>query len=126
MDGDDPLIGSQSTADEQTTGEQMDFKIEKGYPLPDAWPGFVRTLRKLKVGDSFHIPDPGLATQATIWALARREGIRVSCRQMQGGLRVWRVEDRQHMDTASVKRVRKDLNRHMRHEHPGTFSVGPL
>lgn len=93
--------------------KQTPFKIDKGIPLPDAWPGFVRTLRALGVGDSFQVEDPGLTTPHTIYSLARREGLRVSVRQMDGGIRVWRVEDRQHMDTASVPRTKKNLRRYM-------------
>lgn len=79
------------------------FEIEKGIPLPDAWPGFVKALRQMEVGDSFFVQDPGLCTMSTIYSLAYREGIRVSIRQQNDGIRIWKVEMRQHMDTASVK-----------------------
>lgn len=92
---------------------KLPYKIEKGWLLPDAWPGFVRTLRALEIGDSFHIEDPGLATPSTIYSLARREGIRVAVRQMDGGIRIWRVEDQQHLDTASVPRIKKNLRARM-------------
>lgn len=92
----------------------MIFKIEHNIPLPDAWPGFVQALRAMNIGDSFLIEDPGLCTPHTIYSLARRENIRVSVRQMDGGIRIWRVEQQQHNNTAAIKRIPKDLNCRMR------------
>jgi len=48
----------------------------------------------MESNDSFFVPcDPGgvFSTRQSIYASAKRAGVKVSVRKMPGGLRVWRV-----------------------------------
>ena len=68
-------------------------KIEKGIPIPKKfgtcakWP-----FEKMEIGDSFLMPE--LAAQqasgrAGYWA--RKMGHKYTCREVEGGTRVWRI-----------------------------------
>jgi hypothetical protein len=84
-----------------------EFKIEKGVPLP--LPRRPRRLAKypfanLQVGDSFLVP--GFSKNGQIsgslanWAKAHPEW-RFATRKVEGGLRVWRIEDRPALKDAA-------------------------
>lgn len=67
-------------------------KIEKGIPIPEGrgratkWP-----WRDLAVGDSFLMRGKTIRS-AGAGEAARRCGIRLLARTVEGGVRVWRVE----------------------------------
>lgn len=65
-------------------------KIEKGVPLPAAkgGTGVTKTLRRMKVGDSF-LSDRKIEG---IHQIAYQIGIKVSVRKMPEGIRVWRTK----------------------------------
>lgn len=75
----------------------VDFKVEKGVPIPP------RRGRKskypvatLKDGESFLVPSGSFkkaqSVVSTLYAAAKRVGIKVSVRIMGDGVRVWRVK----------------------------------
>jgi hypothetical protein len=79
-----------------------EFKIERGIPVP-LLPQFLREkmpLEKMEVGDSFFVS--GNKNGKTIQevkisvrnALPKKTKRRFLCRVIDGGVRVWRVEDR--------------------------------
>lgn len=63
--------------------------IEKGIPLPCRGSGFRASMRALKVGDSFLVPE-GMMRQ-NIYYAARAAEIEVAIRTTDEGLRVWRL-----------------------------------
>lgn len=78
-----------------------EFKIEKGVPIPARKFGSGRTpkypWRAMEVGDSFFVQsDNPKQTQQAITSTAcnRRShyGSRFTVRQVEGGVRVWRIE----------------------------------
>ena len=70
----------------------MELKIEEGIPIPKM------RLRKypwedMKVGDSFFVPDGNNNTIQTAASYAGKRHNRKYCtRQVNGGIRVWRIE----------------------------------
>jgi hypothetical protein len=78
------------------------IEIEKGVALPQRDGRGVRMtypLRKMDVGDSFFIacePDEQKKTQARVCNAACGVGLRIGAkfttRQVEGGVRLWRVE----------------------------------
>jgi hypothetical protein len=67
--------------------------IEKGIPLEHT-SGRKYLWAQMENNDSFFVPcDPGgvFSTRQSIYASAKRAGVKVSVRKMPGGLRVWRV-----------------------------------
>ena len=72
------------------------FKIESGIPVTaarsSAKPKYP--VDKLQVGDSFAVPcekEKAVGRQVYMHALARAIGIKVTTRQTEDGIRVWRV-----------------------------------
>ena len=70
----------------------MDFKIEKGVPIPPSHvsKGYSHALRKLKVGESVVLPAPANNLGATCRDVLGK-GNYVS-RTVEGGTRVWRLK----------------------------------
>jgi hypothetical protein len=66
------------------------YQIEHALPIPPMHDNKMRrTLAKLEVGDSFLLEG---VSQQTVYSAARRVGIGISTRKMDGeGVRVWRV-----------------------------------
>jgi hypothetical protein len=67
----------------------MSLVIEKGVPLPprrERVGGLAATLRALAVGDSFVYQ-----TNRGIGHVAKRAGIVVATRKVEGGYRIWRL-----------------------------------
>lgn len=73
------------------------YQVEKGIPVPDRkhigkparYP-----LREMKIGDSFLVPNKELGkhTQYGIRNSARYIGVKVTVRQVKGGIRAWRTK----------------------------------
>lgn len=70
----------------------MDLKIEKGIPMPGRGKTQITaTLRQMSVGDSVFIP--GLRSSAALGGrYVQLRPMRFCSRQVDGGIRVWRVE----------------------------------
>lgn len=72
------------------------LRVESGIELPKrSGGGSVKyPLAKMAVGDSFLIPADrvGPSTRGSVMGSAKRQGVKVSIRIVDGGLRVWRVE----------------------------------
>jgi hypothetical protein len=69
---------------------KWDVKIEKSIPLPHSWPDI---LKKMEVGDSFLLPTskPG-GTGTNIYTYAKKLGMTMKSRKVNGGVRFWRVK----------------------------------
>jgi len=76
----------------------MEFKIDKGieYPLsPGKW---MVLIHKLEVGDSFYVPDQKEKSRRELGSAIlqagrkSRTGMKLSYRQVEGGIRVWRIK----------------------------------
>lgn len=65
--------------------------VDKGIPIPQ--PRRKYPWKKMKVGDSFFVPNDCTANVAggAGWA-GLKYNMRFVCRKMDGGVRVWRVE----------------------------------
>lgn len=71
------------------------FKIEKGVPAPKPrMKGLgIDQFRQMEVGDSFVVPsERGRTFRGNAYNIARRIGIEVTIRRVDGGVRVWRVK----------------------------------
>jgi hypothetical protein len=75
----------------------MKYKIESGIPIPPPDSGRDKgettlAMEKLKKGQSFLIPD-GKARSIRSMAskTGKAAGIKLSCREVEGGVRVWRI-----------------------------------
>ena len=68
-------------------------KIEKGVPLPKTKKSATYPVRDMVVGDSFFIAGASCQgkEQSTCRQMARNHGLKLACRTVEGGLRVWRV-----------------------------------
>ena len=72
-----------------------DLKIEKGIPLPSR---MRYPLRYMKTGDSFFVPcadeDQAKVQRRASGSCAKLRGLgKFSVRQVEGGVRVWKIED---------------------------------
>lgn len=71
----------------------MTIKIDKNIPLPTSGRNAKYPFADMKPGDSFLSTDPAkeAATRraASVWA--DRNNAKMTCRKVDGGLRVWRV-----------------------------------
>ena len=83
------------------------MKIDKHIPLPRPWAtGMTATLKKLKVGESFHFDGPLSSPQV----LARRLGIKVVVRAEKNGCRAWRVASKDDTQSPSVPNLNQTTN----------------
>ena len=70
-----------------------DISIDKGIPMPErrsGWGKFGNTVREMEVGDSVLVTERG--DVPNLQASARRIGLRMTSRKVEGGWRVWRVK----------------------------------
>jgi hypothetical protein len=75
----------------------VNFKIEKGVPIPPRRGRKSKyPVASLKDGESFLVPTGSFkkaqSVVSTLYAAAKRVGIKVSVRIMNDGVRVWRVK----------------------------------
>lgn len=72
------------------------YEIEKSIPIPEIVMGrkHVYPVNLMEVGDSFFISDGSNmnSMRASIRTAARRVGIKVTTRKVEGGHRCWRFE----------------------------------
>lgn len=67
-----------------------EFEIEKEIPIPTARNRRLYPWTKMKVGDSFFVPNqPGI--DKNLRSSARYYGLKVCIRNVEGGFRVWRI-----------------------------------
>jgi hypothetical protein len=72
-----------------------DYKIEKGIKIPknSKGVGLKYPFDKLKVGDSFAVGiDEMDKAKRTAYLYARRHGIKIETRAIEGGARIWRTK----------------------------------
>lgn len=81
------------------------MKIEKGIPMPrhsggrpkgclQTRSGATETLAAMEVGDSVFVPCDGFqwhSVRSSWGALARSKAVKVACRRMEGGVRIWKM-----------------------------------
>lgn len=69
-----------------------DISIEKGIPMPGrgGWSKYSKTIHEMEVGDSVFVTEHREACGFT--SQARRLGLRMSSRSVEGGWRIWRVK----------------------------------
>lgn len=69
------------------------FTIEKGIDVP-ARPKnpAIETLKQIRVGESFVVPNPAHVTVQTARVWANNNGIKIATRKCDAGIRVWRLE----------------------------------
>lgn len=69
------------------------YKIEKGVPLPapreDSATGF---MRRMEIGDSMVLDKPIGIVSRLAYQTAKGTGKKFTCRTVDGGVRVWRVQ----------------------------------
>ena len=73
------------------------YEIEKNVPVAEPWGGYRYPFKQMEIGDSFFIPADGdlkktkssMASRATRYGA--RTGKRFVVRNVNGGIRVWRV-----------------------------------
>ena len=70
-----------------------EYKIEKGFPVPDTRGMRKYPWRKLEVGDSFFVAGgtTALVSPSASGFSKRNPGLQFTCMQVEGGVRVWRV-----------------------------------
>ena len=69
------------------------LKIEKGVPIPLGKTKRIYPLKEMEVGDSIFIPSDGFINIcARVNPQAKKLGIKVATRKVEGGYRVWRTE----------------------------------
>jgi len=70
------------------------FQIEKGIPVPETPGRGLYPFADMDVGDSFFVGGEvsarSKAVSAASW-FGKRNGLKFSCRNVDGGLRIWRV-----------------------------------
>lgn len=65
--------------------------IEKDIPMPEHRQGsLVRVVEQMEVGDSFFLPDTNMYQANKYNNVARRMGVSLTMRSIDGGVRVWR------------------------------------
>lgn len=66
------------------------FKIEKAVPIPRGNAKYP--FKEMQVGDSFFVPkDRVKNAQIAAYAWAKRNGVVLASRSVDGGLRIWRT-----------------------------------
>ena len=73
-----------------------EFKIEDGIPIPgqNKVRGTKYPWKELQVGQSFFVPLNGkraAVVQSTLNSAGKYVGMKVATRQVEGGVRVWRI-----------------------------------
>lgn len=69
------------------------FQIDTGITLPSRKSNpTIETLKVLKVGESFIIPEPEYKSTAYARTWSSQNGIKIATRKTNGGVRVWRLE----------------------------------
>lgn len=64
--------------------------IDKGIPMPEGWSKFGNTIREMEVGDSVLLTDQ--RDVSNLQSSAKRIGLRMTSRKVEGGWRVWRIK----------------------------------
>jgi hypothetical protein len=70
-----------------------DLSIDKGIPMPEersGWGKFGNTIREMEVGDSVLVTEQ--RDVPNLQASAKRIGLRMTSRKVEGGWRVWRIK----------------------------------
>jgi hypothetical protein len=72
------------------------YTVDKSVPIPKIRQGTVYPFAEMEVGDSFFVPvqEPSKASsiRACASAYGKKNNVVFSCKQVEGGVRVWRVE----------------------------------
>ena len=67
----------------------MSYPIESNIPFREST---KYPLDQMQVGDSFFVPNRKISSiSSRVTSLARRRNITLSCRTVDGGMRVWRI-----------------------------------
>lgn len=72
-----------------------ELRIEKGVPIKAFYEaGNTELLKKMEVGDSVFISNNSTTQQTRnrFYSIAKRIGIKVIIRKVEGGARMWRIE----------------------------------
>jgi len=67
------------------------IRIDKGVPIPAPAAAQKYPMRDLEIGDSFFVPTTNIHGTG-LYNSARRAGIRITLRKVDGGLRCWRTQ----------------------------------
>ncbi len=74
------------------------YRIEKNIPPPEDSRGLQKyPFKKMEIGDSFFVPAgkaKSVRQQVQYYQKRSAEPVRFTVRQVEGGVRVWRVEPR--------------------------------
>lgn len=68
----------------------MTITIKQGIPMPQAESPIRAALRDMEIGDSFDLTT-GERNKGALNAAAKRVGISITTRKIDGGIRVWRT-----------------------------------
>lgn len=68
----------------------VNVRIDKGVPIPPLLPQRF-PFHLMEIGDSFYVPGRALKGNS-LYRGAARQGIRVTCRKVAGGIRCWRTQ----------------------------------
>lgn len=67
------------------------IEIEKDVPLPDGARQFY-PFTEMQIGDSFFTTSPVAKVYSAIYWWRKRHSGKFTCRTVEGGTRVWRIE----------------------------------
>ena len=71
---------------------ETEYKIDKGVPVPAGARYQKYPFKSMEIGDSFFVPGGTNKTHGSITSGAQKAlGHKYTIRQVEGGLRVWRV-----------------------------------
>lgn len=82
----------ESAKKKQRVATSDTFAIESDVPVPLPLGMRKYPLEQMQIGDSFFIPAGSRSQQTLVAVYAKRYGIKVITRTVEGGIRVWRVE----------------------------------
>lgn len=71
--------------------DKIKMKIEKNIPIPPRQCRYPE-LVQMEIGDSILIKEPRGSVQNTVCRIGKRLGVKFTTRQMNHGVRVWRVK----------------------------------
>lgn len=79
---------------------QDTFQLERGIAIPKSFHGNGRglshpvslTVMAMQVGQSFFVPKGIKCAQSLAYGTAKKAGMKITIRKVEGGLRIWRIK----------------------------------
>ena len=77
----------------RSTEAPQPLVVEKDIPLPEVKPRLADIIATMDIGDSMFIPAKDPSSFKHSFVKLRKEGWRFTQRKIDGGYRVWRIDD---------------------------------